>query len=138
MQDYSGSGEFTFWGRLKAAIKLNMLIYGAASVIGVLLVVIIVVKKGSFNAEFLLGVGIAMGNAWGLLILIALLGVGLVEVPRNMFRHSNAELYLNLLYFRAVSYSSSLSKAQQELLSTIQVRVIYIRKQESNRGDSRK
>lgn len=120
MQDYSGSGEFTFWGRMKAAIKLNMLIYGAASLIGVVLVVIIVVKRGSFDAQFLLGVGIAMGNAWGLLILIALLGVGLVEVPRTLFRHSTSEIYLNLLYFRAVSYSNSLFKAQQELLSTIQ------------------
>lgn len=114
MQAYSVSGAFTMLTRLKEAIRFNLLYYGVAVALALILAIIIIVKDG-WDWSYLLGVFIALGNAFGLLIAIALMGVGLVEVPRALYGVSNRPVYTNLLYFRSISYRKSLENAQKRL-----------------------
>ncbi len=41
------------------------------------------------------GILIALGNAWGMFLLVMFMGYGLVELPRSLFWNSNREIVTN-------------------------------------------
>lgn len=53
-----------------------------------------------WRSQELMAIGIALGNAWGLFVLVFLLGIGLVELPRSLYYKSHRELTLNYHHFR--------------------------------------
>jgi hypothetical protein len=43
----------------------------------------------------------ALANAWGITLVMLLLGYSVVTIPRSQWRTSNMEMQLNYLYFKA-------------------------------------
>jgi hypothetical protein len=95
MTSYVFSGEFRFFGKVKAAIKENLLFYGVGLVVGVVMFVIIFLiynaersKSGdSFETlPIILQGAKSTANVFGLAMLICLLGYGFVYVPRSYWR----------------------------------------------------
>lgn len=106
LQNYSDAGDFTVLGRLKTAIRRLWVFY---LVIMVLSIVGIVVawSYGRLTLSTLPELIITMSNTFGLIVVIGLLGYGLVDIPRVLWRRSFPEtrlkwyvvIYLFFFYF---------------------------------------
>ncbi len=59
------------------------------------------VISGSMELQAIFGLAIALGNAYGLLFVILLMGNGLIRVPRWLWASSFPDRELDILFFRA-------------------------------------
>ena len=77
--------DFPVDGRLKTSIRENLIFY-AAIVVVAMLGIILLLAYGNMTAAGLSAFGIAASNIFGICTGIFLLGYGLVEVPRSIWR----------------------------------------------------
>ena len=63
----------------------------------------------------------AAANAYGLFMIIAMLGHGLVNVPRGLWNSSNLNLSLKKLQFELADCDNKLHEAQIQLSKTLKV-----------------
>ena len=104
LQGYAASGQFTFRAKLRSSVQSNLRFYAISGVVGLAFLLIYVVQTKSLNP---LPVVMALGNTWGLLVLMGFIGLGLVNVPRKIRFESS---YGSLLRY----YHYSASKAEQD------------------------
>jgi hypothetical protein len=80
-QEYEDSGEFTFKGRVKDALKMNAILIGAlclgAGAIVVYLIIFQQFKIGQIPSVFAMLV-----NVFGMLLVTLALGFGLISLPK--------------------------------------------------------
>jgi hypothetical protein len=113
MQSFTQAGEFTTWGKLRSALRDNIVYYTSYVIIAIILVIYISFKPGKLSRynpherstvkmlqRFVLfadlhltfdrikTIAAATSNTWGLFVLVLMLGYGLVEVPRNCWNRS--------------------------------------------------
>jgi len=98
-QSFAFSAEFQLHRKLLASIIENIVLYAIMAVVGGIALVGLVIYILRYNAtnadqivlnfNMILGVGQSLSNAYGLLLLILLLGYGIVEFPRYMWRQAN-------------------------------------------------
>jgi len=110
--DFCVAGDFTTNERIWTALKGNFRML-AFTVIGSVVVLFYLLVTGL--VESYVGFAMAAANTYGLILIVALLGHGLVEVPRGLFRSSSPAWALPRLYFRAAELDSSLYDAMFEL-----------------------
>jgi hypothetical protein len=120
MQTYSMTGEFSFGDKMRTSIKSNLLLY---SVMGAVLVVVGLFYVITRNVSWSMvpSTAIAAANAYGLFLLIAMLGHGLVNVPRNFWRHANREMNVKRCLFDVARYDAQLYDARETLNKTLKV-----------------
>lgn len=117
-QDYYTAGEFTFFRRLLSAIISNLALYiGMGVVAGVFVIVLLSVYH--VGKDSLIAVGIAAANAFGLTVLMLMLGYGLVEFPRYLWHQANPQLQLDYFYFKASQLYQKISDIDGELFDTL-------------------
>lgn len=80
-QEYHVAGHFTFTKKLFDAIKANLKIYIIIGVILAIGIAILAATKGVTSA-FLL----AIGNFYGMFLIVVMVGYGLVEIPASIWR----------------------------------------------------
>lgn len=95
-QDYEAAGDFTWRARLVRSVKINLLIYGIFTVLGIIFVVYLLIK-GDISLQGITTLIIAAANTFGILLVIILLGYGLVWVPRSYFQRAKTELLLKYM-----------------------------------------
>lgn len=100
--------------RMREAIRFNLRFYISAGVLLALLVVFVAVRKGVELGD-ILGLSMAMANAWGFLLMVLLLGYGLVEIPRQLWFAANQDRRLRFYYFKAVSVYNDRESAIDKL-----------------------
>ncbi|XP_050420972.1 LMBR1 domain-containing protein 2 homolog [Adelges cooleyi] len=101
MQYYVKSGEFTLKDKLKNAIKSNTVYYSTLMTIVTVLIVYIALKPGvHLDWQKLKAIASSASNTWGLFLLILLLGIALVDIPRELWRSSQIEYTLRKVYFK--------------------------------------
>jgi len=115
LQSYVTVGNFTIWEKLKASLRENLIFYGIASIVGLIVGIPVIVKLQLFNWALLGAICIALGNAWGLLLLVGFLGYGLVEIPKRIWRQSNRMHALKHQRFKVVGHRDAAEKAKKEL-----------------------
>jgi hypothetical protein len=113
MMSFWQSGEFSVQNRLAAAVKENVLIYLGMAVLVIIFAVWVGVSQKLTLAD-LLGFLMALGNTYGLLLIVVLLGSGLVELPRQIWERGDDELRLQQLYMRASQVDESKRDAEFE------------------------
>ena len=106
------SGDFSFAGRVKHALRRNLISYAIGVVLG--LCVLIYLAANS-DAEDVVGYMMAFGNTYGLVLIVLLLGHGLVDVPRSMWDASDPESYLKKLRLKATCVDNEVYDASVEL-----------------------
>eukprot|EP00050_Salpingoeca_kvevrii_P016752 m.58389 g.58389 ORF g.58389 m.58389 type:complete len:715 (+) comp7140_c0_seq1:132-2276(+) len=107
MESYMSAGDFTFLQKFKSAVRENALVYlSAGALFFVLFCYIAIVNK--LSSSDIKQIAIAASNTWGLLLLVVMLGYGLVDVPRWLWRRSNRKLSMKLYHFRAAKLSSEM------------------------------
>ena len=101
MQSFTQAGEFTFLGKLKSSLWDNAIYYSSYLFIAVILIVYIATQPGlHLDWQKLKAIAASASNTWGLFLLVFMMGYGLVEVPRILWRSSQRGYSLNQAYFR--------------------------------------
>lgn len=120
IQTYSMTGEFTFGDKMRTSIKSNLLLYsvmGAVlAVVGVISIIELNIHWGNIPATIT-----AAANTYGLFLLIAMLGHGLVNVPRRCWRRAKREMNLKRYQFDVARYDANLFDSTEALKKTLKV-----------------
>ena len=98
--EFEASGDFTVAARLRTSVRRNAVFYiSYALVLSSLLIILII--RGEVQGD-IQSWCIAASNAWGLFVLTALMGFGLVAVPRHFWSLADPSGLLHDLYISAV------------------------------------
>jgi len=120
LENYSVSGYFTRCECAKESLKSNALFYGIAGGLGVVgYAVLLIVGKAEFVNP--MPVLMSLGNAWGLLLLLLLLGYGLVEVPRKLWRSAKYSSRLESCRYEIVSVEKKLQESRDKFRDSLRV-----------------
>jgi hypothetical protein len=115
MQDeYHSSGHFSFKDKLYDASMKNLLYLGIASTAAIVYI-IYMVSTGSGSPLQIIALMMAMGNTYGVFIIIVLMGSGLVGLPRRLWQISDSNTELKRIYISAPSIESSYQESRFEL-----------------------
>lgn len=116
MQSYLKAGDFTFKGKMKAAIIDNAIYYGSYLFICGVLLVYIALKPGVYlDWQKLKAIASSASNTWGLFLLVLLLGYALVEVPRSLWNNSKPNFTLQYAYFKTSKLSIEKAEAEENV-----------------------
>lgn len=121
-QEYSAAGQFHFKGKFLESIKQNLIFYGAIGVCGIGFLIWIIVAN-NIGKEDLPKFVFSLATTFGLLNIVLFMGYGLVEVPRMVWRASNAEKALRRSFFKASDLDQELFDTRcvvEELIAEVQ------------------
>ena len=127
LETYAVSGYFTRCERAKESLRSNALFYGICGGLGVVgyVVLLLVGKAAVVNPMPVL---MSLGNAWGLLLLLLLLGYGLVEIPRSLWRSAHYRTRLDRCRFEIVSARKKMLDARDSLAESVATLKRYVEK----------
>lgn len=120
LSSYFLAGEFTTWEKVVRSIKENILIYAALGVLGVIGLIGLKFTSGLTGDAFM-NFLLALANAYGLILTICLMGYGLVDIPRYMWRKANRTSTLQYYAVQAYKHKESIEIAKSDLLKTLKV-----------------
>ncbi|GIL77008.1 hypothetical protein Vretimale_3267 [Volvox reticuliferus] len=118
-QYYSDAGDFTVKGKCITSLKENAILYGSVAAVGLVGIAALLITK-KMTLDGLMGLGIGLSNAFGLIASIILLGYGLVEIPRNLWK-ANPERQLKWCAHRAGKYAEKVMKSTAELETVVTI-----------------
>lgn len=125
MQEYSAAGQFNIKGKVLESIKQNLIFYGAIGVCGIGFLIWIVVAN-NIGKDQLPSFMFTLATTFGLLNIVLMLGYGLVEVPRMVWRASNPAKSLARSHYKAPDLDQDLFDARcvvEELIGEVCVYV---------------
>lgn len=91
--EYENAGYFTFKQKILQSLKINLIFYAVGAVFTIIFTIYLMVHN-SFGIKSILAFFVVLSNAFGLTIVVFLLGYALVAVPRTLFRNSNLSIKL--------------------------------------------
>jgi hypothetical protein len=94
LSSYSTSPEFKQRQRWWRALKENLIYYGLYAAVGLGLMVWVSIRKTGVQLEWFMATAILMGNTFGLFLVIVFLSIGLVRIPRDLWRKSRRHVML--------------------------------------------
>ena len=118
---YVDAGDFTAWKKLRNSLSFNLYFYVILGVVCVL-GVIFVAALGRIHVTTVVHVSIAASNTFGLLFGVVLLGYGLVEAPRSLWRNSSPQRRLDNYHVRIGQTHSELQEARYRAKKYIMVK----------------
>ncbi|KAH6798311.1 LMBR1-like membrane protein [Perilla frutescens var. frutescens] len=123
IQGYEDAGDFTMIERLKTSIHVNLIFYLIVGSIGLfgLIFVITMHKKWLFGRGGILGWAMACSNTFGLVTGAFLLGFGLSEIPKSIWRNADWTTRHKFLSHRIAKTAVKLDDAHKELSNAIVV-----------------
>lgn len=127
---YHASGYLTRWSRFKDALLVNLYYNGIIAIVGIVLFVLILALKKQQFVSSLMSVAVALSTAWGLTLLVLLLGYGIVEVPRRLWNVKNKSRSLAMLYRDIVETDNERDEAMDRLADAYKATNIYHRRLE--------
>eukprot|EP00216_Chloropicon_sp_CCMP2111_P001807 CAMPEP_0198244222 /NCGR_PEP_ID=MMETSP1446-20131203/33729_1 /TAXON_ID=1461542 ORGANISM="Unidentified sp, Strain CCMP2111" /NCGR_SAMPLE_ID=MMETSP1446 /ASSEMBLY_ACC=CAM_ASM_001112 /LENGTH=727 /DNA_ID=CAMNT_0043928221 /DNA_START=62 /DNA_END=2245 /DNA_ORIENTATION=+ len=117
-QEYADCGAFHTADKVKYSLRQNALFYlfvAGAGVSGVL----ILLASHKLTVDGILGFAIALSNAFGLLLVLFLLGYGLVEFPRLLWRQASRKGRQRLCYHKVGLQAEHTRKTHREVSEAI-------------------
>eukprot|EP01130_Rhizamoeba_saxonica_P014692 TRINITY_DN6433_c0_g1_i1.p1 TRINITY_DN6433_c0_g1~~TRINITY_DN6433_c0_g1_i1.p1 ORF type:complete len:669 (+),score=76.56 TRINITY_DN6433_c0_g1_i1:63-2009(+) len=119
LQSFSYSGHFGFKNRVLGAIRENVIFYGVGALIFIVVLIWVYFSVTQHSFMDTLGIGIAISNAWGLLLLICFLGYGLCHVPRTIWRLANRPVQLKYIQFKLIGLKKDVDSSEEDLLKLL-------------------
>eukprot|EP00759_Apiculatamorpha_spiralis_P016769 PhF_6_TR2296/c1_g1_i1/m.4021 len=114
VQEYVNSGEFGTKKRLWSSIKLNIKLYVIIGVVCVALLIYVFAAHVLQSPEDLQEIGMCASNAFGLILLILLLSIGLVSIPKNLWRLGSKKTYHKDLVLKVPMLLDELDNARSD------------------------
>ncbi|KAE9420939.1 hypothetical protein Angca_009583, partial [Angiostrongylus cantonensis] len=115
MQSFVNAGDFTVYGKMRAALFQNAVYYGIYLLVFSILLVYAIIKGVVINAEHLKVILVSASNTWGLFLLVVLLGYGFVEFPRGLWNMGNRDYLLSKTYFNIDKIFSDKNETEEAL-----------------------
>jgi hypothetical protein len=124
MKNVMTSGEFTFLRKLLHAliIRAKYLLFLSALGIAFIIFLAVSTKLGETGIPAFLT---AMGNAWGLFMIIILMGYGVVAIPKLWWYKGDYQRSLNYLRLKAVQLDETIIDTKYELDQVILKAIAY-------------
>ncbi|KAJ8749727.1 hypothetical protein K2173_012278 [Erythroxylum novogranatense] len=118
IQGFEDAGDFTVAERFKTSIHANLVFYLIVGSIGffglVLLIMLNKIRRGG-----VLGSAMACSNTFGLVTGVFLLGFGLSEIPKGLWRNADWKTRQKVLSDKIAKMVMKLDDAHQELSNAI-------------------
>lgn len=120
LQGYEDAGDFTITERLKSSAHANLVFYLCVGAMGLFgLVLLIVVQE--YRIGNIPGFAMACSNTFGLVTGAFLLGFGLSEIPKGIWRSSDWTTHQKILSHKVAKMAVKLDDAHQEFSNAIVV-----------------
>ncbi|KAL5207013.1 hypothetical protein ABZP36_031448 [Zizania latifolia] len=113
IQGYEDAGDFTVKERLKTSIHMNLLFYSIVGAIGLFGLILLLVMHRAWDGG-IVGFAMACSNTFGLVTGAFLLGFGLSEIPRNIWKNADWTYRQKVLSHRVATMAVKLDNAHQE------------------------
>uniref|UniRef100_A0ACD5ZL52 Uncharacterized protein n=1 Tax=Avena sativa TaxID=4498 RepID=A0ACD5ZL52_AVESA len=120
IKGYEDAGDFTVKERLKTSIRANLLYYEIVGAIGSFGIILIIIMRHDWGGA-ILGFAMACSNTFGLVTGAFLLGFGLSEIPRNIWKNADWTRRQKILSHIVAKMAVELDNAHQEYCNTIAV-----------------
>nr|XP_010937375.1 LMBR1 domain-containing protein 2 homolog A isoform X2 [Elaeis guineensis] len=120
IQGYEDAGDFTVKERLKTSIRLNLLFYTIVGSIGLFGLILLVIMHRNWSGG-IVGLAMACSNTFGLVTGAFLLGFGLSEIPKSIWRNADWNNRQKVLSHRVAKMAVKLDDAHQEFSNAIVV-----------------
>ncbi len=114
VMDYSIAGEFKPKEKLVAAILGKIKFYVVVGVLGLVLVLFIMLTA-EFTIDQMLGYVIALSNIYGTGLIVVMMGYGMIEFPRSVWRASDPKRMLDDLFYQAPSVEGTLLDMRERI-----------------------
>lgn len=120
IQGHEDAGDFTMAERLKTSIHANLVFYLCVGSLGLLGLILLVTLRKHWNGG-ILGFAMACSNTFGLVTGAFLLGFGLSEIPKSVWKKSDWTNRQKLLSHKVSKMAVKLDDAHQEFSNAIVV-----------------
>ncbi|KAF0902726.1 hypothetical protein E2562_019074 [Oryza meyeriana var. granulata] len=120
LQGYEDAGDFTVKERLKTSIHKNLVYYKIMGSIGLVGIILIIIMRHDW-AGGIMGFAMACSNTFGLVTGAFLLGFGLSEIPKNIWKTADWTRRQKFLYHRIANMAANFDNAHQEYCHAIAV-----------------
>ncbi|XP_015689542.1 LMBR1 domain-containing protein 2 homolog A-like isoform X2 [Oryza brachyantha] len=120
IQGYEDAGDFTVKERLKTSVHMNLLFYSIVGAIGLFGLILLLVMHRAWDGG-IVGFAMACSNTFGLVTGAFLLGFGLSEIPRNIWKNADWTHRQKVLSHRVAKMALKLDNAHQEYSNAIVV-----------------
>ncbi|GAB2283294.1 hypothetical protein Dimus_017815 [Dionaea muscipula] len=120
IQGYEDAGDFTVMERLKTSVHVNLVFYliiGSVGIFGLILL-IVTHTEGKLGV---LGFAMACSNTFGLVTGAFLLGFGLSEIPRSLWKNADWTFRLKVLSRKIAKMAVKLDDSHQNFSNAIVV-----------------
>ncbi|KAG6652821.1 hypothetical protein CIPAW_05G032800 [Carya illinoinensis] len=118
IQGYEDAGDFTVTERLKTSIHTNLVFYLCLGAIGLFGLILLVLLQKNWSGG-ILGFAMACSNTFGLVTGAFLLGFGLSEIPKGIWRNSDWTARRKVLTHKIAKTALKLDDAHQEFSNAI-------------------
>ncbi|XP_019463615.1 PREDICTED: LMBR1 domain-containing protein 2 homolog A-like isoform X1 [Lupinus angustifolius] len=120
IQGFEDAGDFTVSERLKTSLHVNLIFYLILGSIGLIGLIILIMMRKAWTGS-LLGLAMALSNTFGLVTGAFLLGFGLSEIPKSIWRNADQTTRQKVLTHKIAKMAVKLDNAHQELSNAIVV-----------------
>ncbi|KAG1366548.1 LMBR1 domain-containing protein 2 [Cocos nucifera] len=120
IQGYEDAGDFTVKERLKTSARMNLLFYIIVGSIGLFGLILLVIMRRDWSGG-IVGLAMACSNTFGLVTGAFLLGFGLSEIPKSIWRNADWNNRQKVLSHRVAKMAVKLDDAHQEFSNAIVV-----------------
>ncbi|KAL2538545.1 LMBR1-like membrane protein [Forsythia ovata] len=118
IQGYEDAGDFTMKERLKTSIHVNLVFYLIVGSIGLFGFILLIIMD-KIRIRDILGLAMACSNTFGLVTGAFLLGFGLSEIPKSIWRNADWTTRQKVLSHKIAKMAVKLDDAHKELSNTI-------------------
>lgn len=122
-KSYETADGFTFKEKAWKSIKANLIWYLVYIVIFSALLVWLFVK-GLLDFQNLLAILTSISNAFGILIIIALIGYGLVQLPKEMIGNISLRRSTDYCSFLAMKFKEEFAECEKKIILFDKVRFV--------------
>ncbi|KAF8012253.1 hypothetical protein BT93_I0398 [Corymbia citriodora subsp. variegata] len=120
IQGFEDAGDFTVKERFKTSLHVNLVFYLIVGSVG-LIGLILLIMMHKIRIGDVLGLAMACSNTFGLVTGVFLLGFGLSEIPKSIWRNADWTTRQKVLSHKVAKMAVKLDDAHQELSNAIVV-----------------
>ncbi|GMI78726.1 hypothetical protein like AT5G65290 [Hibiscus trionum] len=120
IQGYEDAGDFTVAERLKTSIHANLVFYLCVGSLGLVGVILFIIFRRNWSGG-ILGFAMACSNTFGLVTGAFLLGFGLSEIPKGIWKDADWTIRQKVLSHKVAKMAVKLDGAHQEFSNAIVV-----------------
>ncbi|KAK9713100.1 hypothetical protein RND81_06G002800 [Saponaria officinalis] len=119
-QGYEDAGDSTVTERLKTSVHVNLVFYLVVGSIGLVGLILLITMRRDWNGG-VLGFTMACSNTFGLVTGAFLLGFGLSEIPRSLWKNADWTFQQKVLSHKIAKMALKLDEAHQNFSNAIVV-----------------